>query len=79
MKIVLLTFLPLLVSNWAIMADEDIETQQLNYLQMDLDLEEHNRKADIQNLRASGALASDKSKILILYFHIFAQASLLNA
>ena len=62
MKIVLLTFLPLLVSNWAIMADEDIETQQLNYLQMDLDLEEHNWKADIQNLRASGALSSDEMK-----------------
>ena len=62
MKIVLLTFLPLLVSNWAIMADEDIETQQLNYLQMDLDLEEDNHKADIQNLRASGALSSDEMK-----------------
>jgi hypothetical protein len=44
------------------MADEDIETQQLNYLQMDLDLEEHNHKADIQNLRASGALSSDEMK-----------------
>ena len=62
MKIVLLTFLPLLVSNWAIMADEGIETQQLNHLQKELEFEEFYRKTDIQNLRASGALSSDEMK-----------------
>ena len=62
MKIVLLTFLPLLVSNWAIMADEDIETQQLSYLQKELEFEELYRTTDIQNLRESGALSSDEMR-----------------
>ncbi len=62
MKIVLLTFLPLLVSNWSIMADEDIETHQLNDVQKDLEFEELYHKADIHNLRESGAVSSDEMK-----------------
>ena len=52
MNIVLRTFWPLLVSNWATMADEDIGTHHLD-LQKDLDSEELSRKTDIPKLRAS--------------------------
>ena len=57
MKIVHLIFLPLLVSNWAIMADEDIETYQPAKTPEELD-----RKTDIHKLRASGAVSSDEMK-----------------
>ena len=62
MKIVLLAFLPLLVSNWAIMADEDIETHQLDVVQKDLEFEEFYHQADIPKLRTSGAMSSDGMK-----------------
>ena len=57
MKIVHLIFLPLLVSNWAIMADEDIETYQPAKTPEELD-----RKTDIHNLPASGDVSSDEMK-----------------
>ena len=62
MKIVLLAFLPLLVSNWAIMADEDIETHQLDVVQKDLEFEDFSSQADIPKLRASGAVSSDEMR-----------------
>jgi len=63
MKIVLLAFLPLLVSNWAIMADEDIETRQRDVVQKDLEFEELSRQAaGIPKLRAPGAVSSDEMK-----------------
>ena len=62
MRIVLLTFLPLLVSNWAMMVDEEIETYLPDKFQMDLDFEVLSRSDDIQNLRSSGALKSDEMK-----------------
>ena len=62
MKIVPLAFLPLLVSNWAIMADEDIATHQLDVVQKDLEFEDFSSQADIPELRASGAVSSDEMR-----------------